>query len=134
CNADITQEAAPFDPFDRRISKKHAKLIVAQTEIIAQRHAHRGWTCRYRGSARYLGKTIPRAGIKTIVATKNSVPDKWSKLERDRTFKFDCQIRNAAARIQTVRGRDCAGGTGFDTVLARSTAIRHRLVRRQFES
>src|SRR5207302_10196740 len=60
--------------------------------------------------------------------------DKRSKLERDGTFKFDCQIRNAAARIQTVRGRDCAGGTGFDTAVARSAPSWHRLVRRQFKS
>ena len=33
-----------------------------------------------------------------------------------------------------MRGRDCAGGTSFDTTLARSAAVRHRLVRRQFES
>src|SRR5207245_8213406 len=90
-DTNITPETAPFDPFNRRISKKRAKLINAQAEIIAQRHSHCCRTGRERGFARYLGKTIPRAGIKTIVATKNSVSDKRSKLERDGTFKFDCQ-------------------------------------------
>ena len=83
--------------------------------------------------ARYLGKTIPRAGIKTIVATENSIADKWSKLQRDGAFKFDCQVGNAAARIQTMRRGDCAGRAGFDAALARSAAIWHRLIRRQFE-
>src|SRR6267142_2139459 len=87
-----------------------------------------------RRFARYLGKTIPWAGIKTIVATENSVSDQRSKLQRDGTFKFNCQIRNAAACIQAMWGRDCTGRTGFDTSLARSTAIWHGLIRRQFES
>src|SRR5207237_10334374 len=119
CDTDITQRTAPFDPLNRRSSKKHAKLIIAQAEINALRHANCCRTGRERGFARYLGKTIPRAGIKTVVATKNSVSDKRSKLERDGTFKFDSQIRNATARIQTVRGRDCAGGTGFGTGVVR---------------
>ena len=41
CDTDVTQKAAPFDPFNRRIFEKHAEVIIAQTEIIAQRYAPR---------------------------------------------------------------------------------------------
>ena len=105
------------------LAKKRAELIIAQAEIIAQRHAHGQGTGGECSFARYLGKTIPWAGIKTIVATENSISDKWSKIERDGTFEFDCQVGNAQARIQAMRRRDCTGRTGFDAPLARSTAI-----------
>lgn len=123
CDTNVTQEAASLNPFNRRISKKQTELIIAQSEIITQRHPRSRGTRRKRRLARYLCKTIPRTGIKTIVAAKNSVSDECSKLQWDRTFEFDCQIGNAQARIQAMRCGDGTGGTGLDTTLTSSTAI-----------
>jgi len=83
CDTNVPQKTAPFDRLSA-ISKKHAELLIAQTDIIAQRYAHCEDAQRPRLIARYLGKTIPWGSIKAIVAP-NSISDKWSKIQRDGT-------------------------------------------------
>ena len=40
CDTDIAQKATPLDPFDRRFSKKHTEILIAQPEIMAKRDVY----------------------------------------------------------------------------------------------
>src|SRR6266436_7250898 len=81
-----------------------------------------------------LREPVPRACVQTIIATKDPISDKRAKLERNRAFQFNREIRNAAARIKSMRSSDRTGRTCFDATLTASASIGDWLIRRQFES
>src|SRR6266516_2289575 len=82
---------------------------------------------------RNLREPIPRARVQTIIATKDQISDKRAKLEWNRAFQFDRQIRNAAARIESMRSSNCSRRARFDATLTGSASIGDWLIRRQFE-
>ena len=77
-----------------------------------------------------LGEAIPGAGIEAIIATEDPVSNKRPKLQRDGAFQLDGQIGNAAASIEAMRSRDCAGWTSCNATLTFSAAIRLGIIRR----
>src|SRR5205807_7873892 len=116
-DAHVSQKSATLEPFNRRIPKQVAKLSFSKCQIVAQRKsgcrsARPARTSRgERAFTRNLSEPVPWAGVQTIVATENPIADQRPKVERNRAFQFDRQIRNAAARVQFVRRCDRAGGT-----------------------
>src|SRR5882724_13654510 len=69
-----------------------------------------------------LRKAVPRAHQLTIVATIDAVADQWAQLNRHAAFEFDGEIRNTAARIETVRRDNGFGRTNINTT-GTSTAV-----------
>src|SRR5258707_11322738 len=98
-DANVSQESTSLDPFDWRITKKIAELRLVQAQIISQRIGGRRFSRGERRFPRDFRKPIPWARVQTIVAAENAVADQRAKLERNRTFQFDREIRNAAPRI-----------------------------------
>lgn len=71
-DADIPQEPPALNPLDRRASEKGAELRVVECKAVTQRHLG-GRSRRECCLARNRGEAIPRAGIKTVVATINAI-------------------------------------------------------------
>src|SRR6266849_3755842 len=91
-DADVSQESAPLDSFNRRIAKEIAKLSVGEIQIIAQTKCGCRSSRGECGLVRDLSEPIPRTCIEAIVAAENSVADQRAKLERNRAFQFNRQI------------------------------------------
>ena len=132
-DAYVTKKSATLDSFNRRISEKRAELFVRQSQVFPQRHARRRCPRREGCFVRNLGESIPWTDIQTIVATEDPISDERAKLQWNRTFQFDRQIRNAAARVQTMRSCDRPGRARFDAALTYPAAIRDWCVRWQFQ-
>ena len=71
-NADISQKSPALDPFDRRAAKKGAELNVVECQIVTQWHPC-GWSGRECRFSRDRGEAVPRARIKTLIATIDAI-------------------------------------------------------------
>src|SRR4051794_23142015 len=69
---------------------------------------------------------VPWANELTVVATEDSVAHQWAKLGVDRAFVFDRQVRDAAARIETIRADDRLRRADIDAARARTAMCRCR--------
>src|SRR6266496_2077747 len=132
-DADVAQEAATLNSFNRRLFEKLTELRVSEFQVFASGHAVRRLTCRERCLVRNLSEAIPRTNIQAIVATEDSISDQRPKLQRNGTLQLDRQIRNAPPCIESIRSSDCSRRTRFNAALTRSTAISDWLIGRQFE-
>src|SRR5207247_10773510 len=80
-----------------------------------------------------LHTTVPGGRLQTVVAPEDAISDERSKLQRDGTLQFNCQVRNTASRIESMRGCNRTSRTRFDATFTRSTAIGDWLIRWKFE-
>src|SRR5471030_2307169 len=78
-----------------------------------------------------FGVAVPRAGKLTVVAAVDAVADQRPQFQRNRTFQFDGQVRNAAPRIELVGPDDRARGTDVDALRAAAAMLPGRSVRWQ---
>src|SRR5260370_29688011 len=113
------------------MTKHSLELFVIKIEIIAQRHSDCRSSRRKRGFARSFGEFIPWARVETIVATENVIADERPQFERNGSFQFDCEIRNATPRIEPMGRRNRACRTCGNAALAGSAAIALRRVPRR---
>jgi len=84
-NADISQKSPALDPFDRRAAKKGAELGIVECQVVTQWHPC-GWPRRECRFSRDRGEAVPRARIKTLIATINAIANERPQLKRDRAF------------------------------------------------
>ena len=70
-----------------------------------------------------LREPVPRARVQTVIAPEDAISDERPKLQRDGTLQFNCQVRNTASRIESMRGCNRTSRARFDATLTRSTAI-----------
>ena len=132
-DTDIAQESAALDTFDGRPAKKRAELHIVEREIIAQRHPSRGRGGE-TGFTRNGGEAVPGTRLEAIVTSINSIANERSQLERDRAFKLDRQVRDAATRIEFVRLGDRTRGTRRDASNAGAATRRLLRIGRQLQS
>ena len=76
------------------------------------------------GQAAAPGKFVPRANQLAVVAAIDAVADQGAQFQRDRTWVFNGEVRNATARIEPV-GRN--NGLGWADVDAGRTAAAMRV-------
>src|SRR5258708_31520959 len=69
------------------------------------------------------GKTIPRACLKTIMASVNPIADGGSVFQRDRSFIFDREIRDTTAGVELIGASDSPGRARVDAAIARSAVV-----------
>ena len=78
-------------------------------------------------------KTVPWTYRGAVVTPVDAVADEWTEFFRNRTFEFDGEIRNAAACVQMVRGRDGCRRADVDASAAAAAAVFRGFVGFQFE-
>ncbi len=84
-DADISQESPALDPFNRRAAEKGPELSIVECQVVTQWHPC-GWARRECRFARDRREAVPRARVKTIIATINAIADERPQLKRDRAL------------------------------------------------
>src|SRR5262249_56778682 len=98
-------KARAADALDRALREQCAEARVVEAgEFAEMRRAQRG-PRRKLCFAAGVGEFVPWANRQAIVAAVDSVAHERPQVARDRTFVLDGEIRDAAARIETIRSR-----------------------------
>ena len=80
-----------------------------------------------------FGELVPRTGRKAVVAAVNAVAEQPPQLFVHRPRVFDCQIGNAAPRIEPVGRREGRRGAGVEAGPARAAMVALGGIDRQFQ-
>ena len=78
-----------------------------------------------------LGEAVPWAGELTIVAAIDAIADQRAQLFGNAALEFDSEIRDAAPRVELIRGDDGLGGADLETLLTSPSMLDLRRIDRQ---
>src|ERR1700716_709248 len=81
----------------------------------------------------FLGEPIPGTSVKAFVAPVDAIAYGFPVLDGNRSLVFDCQIRDASARIEPIRFNDCVRRTSDNAPRTASTSIASRFIRLQIK-
>ena len=71
----------------------------------------------------FMGKPVPGTDELAIVTTIDAIADHGTKLFRDRSLQFNCQVGNAASCIHFIGTNDCLCWTNINTGRASSAVV-----------
>src|SRR5690606_5321772 len=110
----VAHEAVAPDPFDRRSREQLAEArIVERQQLGKPRRRQLGPRQERLVPRGGLRELVPRANGQGIVAAVDAISDPRAEFVRDRPFKLDRQIGNAAPGIELERGRESLGGASI---------------------
>lgn len=131
-NANVAEEASPFGAVERSVTKTLFEGGFVELGPVLEGEFVEFWFgVRFHDLA-FLGKSIPRAGFKAVIAAKDSIADGGAQLERDSAFEFDGEVGNAAASVEDEGLGDGLGGAGGDAANACAAAVFFRRIGGQF--
>src|SRR5436190_12268691 len=103
CDANVAQQATAFCPEDWSSREHRFESRVIERKQLKQIGLVQFSPCVRLHHGSLLREAVPRTDREAIITTVNAVTDEWSQRDRDRTFQFDGEIRNASARIKIER-------------------------------
>ena len=109
------------------------KLCVAKVDQICKAGRPQTLSRGELGFASLARKLVPGTNRKAIVATVNAVSHSRAQIPRNWALVLDCQVGNAAPRIELVRCGKCRGRTNVETGTASAAAVVFRRICREFE-
>lgn len=131
-DADVAEESFPFGAVDWGVAKMLFEGGFVELGPVLEGELVEFWFGVGFHDLAFLGKSIPRAGLKAVVAAEDSVADGGAQFLGDRAFEFDCEVGDAAAGVEDKGLRDGLGGAGGDAALASAAAVFFRRVGGQF--
>src|SRR5439155_14584761 len=132
-DTDVSEQAASLRAKNRRVRE-----TALESNIIKREEFNEIRLCQILSSVSLhdltlSGETVPWANRKAIIAAVNPIANGATKLDRNRSFQFDGQIRNATTRIELEWRCDRGCWTSLQAARARSAAIPFGRIRLQFE-
>jgi len=109
----ISNETVPPDPLDGRTPEPRTELSVIELQQRGDRRSAPSPGLNL--ISRAVSANCSTGRRQTIVAAVYAVPHRSAKLMRDRPLMLDCEIRNAAARVEAVRAGKRASGRHPDS-------------------